>query len=305
MATAHKTASPAPVVAGLPMPSFARIGVTPMTGACGAEIHGVDLTRPLEPAVLGEVMRAFDHFLVILFRDQSITPEQHKAFSRCFGELTELPQAPIYPGHADMQEVRREAHEPVSVVPFTRFHSDSPFLPTPPKCMVMRALDVPAYGGDTAFANMYLVYESLSASMRAFADGLKVVYSGKDIWRKNAALDPDKRLRLREDHRFTDDQLENRHPAVRRHPVTGRKALYVCRAYFKRFDGFSEDESQALLNFFDSLPYRIQHQCRVRWEPDTVIVWDNRFTQHCGVHDYQDERRHLVRTTIIGERPLA
>jgi taurine dioxygenase len=304
MATAHKIETAAPIVAGRAMPAFSHIGVKPMTGACGAEIDGVDLTRPLPPPVLEDVMRAFDHFLVILFRDQPITPEQHKAFSRYFGELTDLPQAPIYPGHPDMQEVRREAHEPVSVVPFTRFHSDSPFLPNPPRCMVMRALDVPAYGGDTAFANMYLAYESMSAPMRALADSLRVVYSGRDIWRKNASLDADKRLRLRESHGFTEEQLENTHPAVRRHPVTGRKALYVCRAYFKRFEGYGDDESQALLNFFDSLPYRIQHQCRVRWEPDTVIVWDNRFTQHCGVHDYQNERRHLIRTTIVGERPL-
>ena len=305
IATARVTTAAAPVVSGRPMPRFDHIVARPLTGACGAEIDGVDITRPLDAAVLAEVMRAFDHFLVILFRGQPLTPAQHKVFSRHFGELTDLPQAPIYPGHPDMQEVRREAHEPVSVVPFTRFHTDSPFLPTPPKCMVMRALDVPVYGGDTAFANMYMAYEGLSAPMRNFADGLKVVYSGKDIWRKNAALDSDSRLRLRESHNFTEDQLENTHPAVRRHPVTGRKALYVCRAYFKRFEGFNDDESQALLNHFDSLPYRIQYQCRIRWEPDTVIVWDNRFTQHCGVHDYQDERRHLVRTTIVGERPLA
>jgi alpha-ketoglutarate-dependent taurine dioxygenase len=305
MATANAVLPGPPGGSGPPLPSFDHIGVTPLTGACGAEISGVDLTRPLEPAVLDELMRAFEHFLVILFRDQPLTPEQHKAFSRYIGDLTELPQAPIYPGHPDMQEVRREADEPVSVVPFTRFHTDSPFLAMPPKCMVMRALDVPAYGGDTAFANMYMVYESLSAPMQAFADGLRVVYSGKEIWAKNQALDPDKRLRLRESHGFTEDQLENTHPAVRRHPRTGRKALYVCRAYFKRFVGYNDDESQALLTYFDSLPYRIQYQCRVHWKRDTVIVWDNRFLQHCGVHDYQDERRHLVRTTIRGERPLA
>lgn len=304
MATARSMVA-GTTVAGRPLPQFAHIGVTPLTGACGAEIQGVDLRQPLSSAVLDEVMRAFEHFVVIVFRDQPLTPEQHKSFSRYFGELTELPQAPIFPGHPDMQEVRREADEPASVVPFTRFHSDSPFLPNPPKCMIMRALDAPVFGGDTAFANMYLAYEALSPAMRAIADGLRVVYSGKDIWKKNQALDPDKRLRLRATHDFTEDRLESTHPAVRRHPVSGRKALYVCRAYFKRFEGFGDDESQALLNFFDSLPYRLQYQCRVRWERDTLIVWDNRFSQHCGVHDYEGERRHLVRTTIIGERPLS
>jgi taurine dioxygenase len=297
--------APGTIVAGLPMPEFRRIGVTPLTGACGCDITGVDLSRPLDDATLAEVMKAFEHFLVIQFRDQNLTPEQHKAFSRTFGELTELPQAPIYPGHPDMQEVRREAHEPVSVVPFTRFHTDSPFLERPPLCMVMRALDVPAYGGDTAFSNMYLAYESLSDGLRALLDGLKVVYSGKDIWSKNAKLDPDKQLRLRkEPHGFTEDQLENIHPAVRRHPRTGRKGLFVTNAYFKRFVGWSDEDSQGLMTYLSTIPYRLQLQCRIRWQPDTVIVWDNRFLQHCGIHDYENERRHLIRTTVIGERPI-
>ncbi len=292
------------IVAGRPMPTFRRIEVEPLTGACGAEIRGVDLAKPLSDDVFEELMTAFEHFLVIKLDDQRLTPEQHKAFSRRFGELTELPQAPTYGEHQDMQEVRREAHEPVSVVPFTRFHTDSPFLREPPLCMVMRALDVPRYGGDTAFANMYLAYEELSPGLRTVLDDLKVVYSGKDIWAKNAMLDPEKRLRLRESHSFTEDQLENIHPAVRRHPVTGRKALYVTEAYFKRFEGWSDEDSRGLLDYLGRLPYRIQYQCRIKWKPDTLIVWDNRFLQHCGIHDYRNERRHLIRTTISGERPV-
>jgi taurine dioxygenase len=292
------------IVAGREMPEFRRIGVAPITGACGAEISGVDLARPLGEEVLREVLLAFEHFLVIMFRDQLLSAEQHKIFSRYFGELTELPQAPTYGGHSDMQEVRREAHEPVSVVPFTRFHTDSPFLARPPLCMVMRALEVPKYGGDTAFANMYLAYEGLSEGLKAVLASLKIVYSGKDIWSKNAALDKDKRLRLREGHSFTEDQLESVHPAVRSHPRTGRKALYVTNAYFKRFEGWSEEDSRPLVDYLAQQPYRIQYQTRIRWQPNTVIVWDNRFLQHCGIHDYENERRHLVRTTVIGERPI-
>jgi taurine dioxygenase len=292
------------IVAGREMPEFSRIGIEPITGACGAEISGVDLSKPLSDEVLREVMTAFEHFLVIMFRDQDLIVEQHKAFSRLFGELTELPQAPTYAGHADMQEVRREAHEPVSVVPFTKFHTDSPFLPRPPLCMVMRALEAPKYGGDTAFANMYLAYEELSDGLKETLSRLKVVYSGKDIWSKNAKLDKDKQLRLREGHSFTEDQLESVHPAVRTHPRTGRKAVYVTGAYFKGFEGWSMDDSRSLLDYLAHLPHKLQYQCRIRWKKDTVIVWDNRFLQHCGIHDYQDERRHLIRTTIIGERPI-
>jgi len=292
------------IVAGREMPEFRHIGVEPLTGACGAEISGVDLRKPLRDEVLAEVMTAFEHFLVIMFRDQDLSIEQHKAFSRYFGELTELPQAPTYAGQSDMQEVRREAHEPVSVVPFTKFHTDSPFLERPPLCIVMRAIDAPKYGGDTAFANMYLAYEEMSGGLKDTLLRLKVVYSGKDIWSKNAKLDTDKQLRLRDKHDFTEGQLENIHPAVRSHPRTGRKALFVAGAYFKRFEGWSEEDSRSLLDYLAHLPHRLQYQCRIRWKPNTLIVWDNRFLQHCGIHDYENERRHLVRTTIIGERPI-
>jgi len=294
-----------PLVAGLPMPVFERIRVEPISGACGCEIDGVDLRRPLDDETLAEVMKAFEHFLVIVFRDQDLTPEQHKAFSSHFGPITELPQAPIYDGHADMQEVRREAYEPENVVPsFEHFHTDSPFLARPPLCVVMRALEVPRYGGDTAFSNAYLVYEHLSAGMKAVVEGLQVVYSGKDIWSKNEKLEPEKRLRLRASHGFREEELESVHPAVRVHPATGRKSLFVNTAYFKRFVGWSEDESRALLTYLQGLAQNLHYHCRVKWRKDTLIVWDNRFLLHRGVHDFKYERRHLIRTTVMGERPL-
>lgn len=295
----------ATIVAGLPMPAFKHIGVEPISGACGCEISGVDLSRPLHPDVLAEVMLAFEHFLVIVFRNQQLTAEQHKAFSRFFGPLTEVPQAPTYGEHDDMQEVRREAHETKNVVPsFERFHTDSPFLERPPLCVVMRALATPKYGGDSAFSNAYLIYEDLSDGLKKVLDELRVVYSGKDIWSQNQKLDPDKRLRLRETHGFREDRLESIHPAVRRHPRTGRKALYVTQAYFKRFVGWSEEESLALVDYLQLLAQRLHYQCRVRWQPNTLLVWDNRFVLHRGVHDFQNERRHLVRTTVLGEPPI-
>ncbi|MBN8819958.1 MAG: TauD/TfdA family dioxygenase [Sphingomonas sp.] len=296
---------PPPIVAGLPMPEFKHIGVEPISGACGCEISGVDLRQPLEPDVLAEVLKAFEHFTVIVFRDQDLTPEQHKAFSRYFGELTELPQAPIYGEHRDMQEVRREAFEPVNVVPsFEHFHTDSPFLLHPPKCIVMRALEVPQWGGDTAFSNAYLVYEHLSEGMKKLLDGLQVVYSGAEIWAKNEKLPPEKRLRLRESHDFKEEELTSIHPAVRVHPETGRKALFATTAYFKHFVGWSEDESRALLNYLQGLAQHLHYHCRIKWKKDTLIVWDNRFTLHRGVHDFKYERRHLIRTTVKGERPI-
>jgi alpha-ketoglutarate-dependent taurine dioxygenase len=293
------------IVAGLPMPAFERIGVEPLSGACGAEISGVDLTRPLDEAVLAEILKAFEHFLVIVFRDQDLTPAQHKAFSRHFGPIIELPQAPTYGDHQDMQEVRREADEPENVVPsFEHFHTDSPFLLRPPLGIIMRALEVPAYGGDTAFSNAFLVYEHLSDGMKKLLDGLEVVYSGKHIWANNEKLPPEKRLRLRETHGYAEDELENVHPAVRIHPRTGRKALYATTAYFQRFVGWSPEESRALLDYLQSLAQRLHYHCRVKWRKDTLIVWDNRFLLHRGVHDFKYERRHLIRTTVMGERPL-
>lgn len=301
VAATESPASRQPLVAGLPMPVFKRITVKPLTGACGAEIEGVDLTAPLDPETLAEIMAAFEQFLVIVFRSQDLTPDQHKAFSRHFGELMELRLTPLYPGYTDMQEVRREAHEPPDVTPNTAFHTDSPFRSRPPLCIVMRALDVPAHGGDTAFSNMYLVYESLSDGLKAVLDGLKVVYSAKALYASPAVG----QLRMRErDDAVDEAEVENTWNAVRRHPRTGRKALFVCRAFFKRFEGWTEAESRVLLDYLDGLVYKLKFHGRVKWEKDTLIVWDNRFTQHCGVADYDGERRHLIRTTVMGERPL-
>jgi taurine dioxygenase len=292
-------------VAGLPMPEFKRIIVEPISGACGCEIGGVDLTKPLDPETRAEIMTAFEQFLVIVFRDQNLTPEQHKAFSLNFGDLMELPQAPTYDDHRDMQEVRREAHEPKNVVPsFEHFHTDSPFLLRPPLGVVMRALEVPKFGGDTAFSNAYLVYEDLSEEMKNLLDGLLVVYSGKDIWTKNEKLPESERLRLREGHDFREEELENIHPAVRVHPRTRRKALFATSAYFRKFAGWNEDESRALLNFLQEKAQHLHYHCRIKWKKNTLIVWDNRFLLHRGVHDFRRERRHLIRTTVIGERPL-
>jgi len=134
--------------------------------------------------------------------------------------------------------------------------------------------------------------------MKALLDGLEVVYSGKDIWSRNEKLPPERRLRLRESHGFSDDQMENVHPAVRVHPKTGRKAVFATSAYFKRFVGWSEDESRALLNYLQSLAQHLHYHCRVKWKKDTLLVWDNRFTLHRGVHDFRYERSHLIRTTV-------
>ena len=287
------------------MPEFERIAVEPITGACGCEVSGVDLRHDLDAETVAEIMQAFEHFLVLVFRDQDLSTAQHKAFTGQFGEMTELPQAPSYAGDDLMQEVRREADEPDNVVPsFEHFHTDSPFLPRPPKCIVMRALAVPRWGGDTAFSNAYLAYEGLSDGMKQLVDGLQIVYSGRDIWTRNEKLPPEKRLRLREAHGFSEEELESVHPAVRVHPATGRRALYCNTAYFKRFVGWSEAESHALLQYLQGLVQQLHYHCRVSWRKDTVIVWDNRFTLHRGVHDFRNERRHLIRTTVIGERPL-
>src|SRR5581483_4656383 len=151
------------IVAGRPMPQFERLHIEPLSGACGCEISGVDISKPLGERELVEVMAAFEHFLVLVFRDQPLTIEQHRAFSRYFGELTEVPQAPIFAGHEDIQEVRLEANEPPTVVPsFEDFHIDSPFLEQPPLCALMRPLELPRYGGDTVFSNLFLAYEDLS-----------------------------------------------------------------------------------------------------------------------------------------------
>jgi taurine dioxygenase len=274
------------------------LDVRPIAGALGAEIGGVDLSRDLSEATVAEIRRAWLQHLVIFFRDQDLPPARFLAFARRFGEPIEYPFVKGLEEFPEIIPVLKLEHEKVNFGGI--WHSDTTYLQVPPMASMLVAREVPAAGGDTEFANMYLAYETLSPGMRRMLDGLVAVNS-------SAAADVS---RTRED-RIKDSaradakkEYTATHPVVRVHPETGRRALYVNVAHTVRFEGMTDEESAPILKFLYAHQTRPELTCRFRWRPGSVAFWDNRCAQHNAINDYQGHTRLLHRITLAGDKPV-
>jgi taurine dioxygenase len=275
---------------------MARLTVTRIAGALGAEIGGVDL-RELHDDALRELRAAWLEHLVLFFRDQPLAPEQYMAFARRIGRPIEYPFVKGIPGFPEIIEVKKLEHEKVNFGGV--WHSDTAYLEVPPMASMLLAREVPPYGGDTLFANMYAAYESLSDGMKRLLDPL---------WAVNSSAKADV-TRTREDRLKTDGRddlgkdLVAEHPVVRTHPETGRKALYVNFAHTVRFRGLTEKESAPLLEFLFRHQVKPEFTCRFTWQVGSLALWDNRCAQHNPVNDYHGFRRLMHRITLAGDRP--
>jgi alpha-ketoglutarate-dependent taurine dioxygenase len=278
---------------------YAHIEVQPINGAVGAEIRGVDLTRPMPEETWREIERAFAENLVIYLRRQKgLTREQHMDFARRFGTLQKIPHIFSVDGYPDVQIVERLPDDKRMVVG-EGFHNDSTFMKTPPTSVTMHAIDVPDYGGDTAFANLYLAYESLSPAMQDFCESLVGVNSAKALFGSGA---DQKRVMMKEMHTDEGD-AEVEHPIVCVHPRTGLKHLFLNLVYTRRLKGFSEKESRLILDFLHQHIASMAFTGRVRWENGTVLVWDNWAAHHSAIADYQGKYRYMERVTTGGVAP--
>src|SRR5271169_933787 len=217
--------------------------IRPVAGALGAEIGGIDLTKDLDGSTIAAIRRAWLDHLVIFFRDQHLTPEQFLSFARHFGEVVEYPFIKGIDGFLEITPVVKLEHERVNFGGL--WHTDTAYLERPPMGTMLIAREVPQFGGDTLFANMYLAYEALSPGMRRLLDGLVAVNSSA-----KADVTKTREDRLR-DTAKTDarHEYEALHPVVRTHPETGKKALYINPGHTVRFKDMSEEESAPLLNY--------------------------------------------------------
>lgn len=281
----------------------AKLDIRPVSGALGAEIRGVDLTRPLDDAVRRAILDAFSEHLVIWFPDQALIPERHLEFSRLFGPHQPIPHIYSVDGYPELQIVKREATEEGTYVVGGNLHTDSTYLETPPAAVVMRAVDVPDVGGDTLFQNMYLAWETLSPKLQEVLLGLKAVHSGTWVFGSESRKRERGYIMRDMDEDFADAECV--HPVAPVHPVTGRRHLFVNKVYVRRFDGMTAEESKPLLDYLYQHCGQAQFGCRVRWRPNQVLVWDNRATMHQAVPDYLGQYRYLERTTAGGGRPAA
>jgi taurine dioxygenase len=266
--------------------------ITPLTPAIGAEVSGVDLGGPLDDATIAELRRALLDHLVIFLRGQDITDDQHLAFALRFGPLSVPPLATKYqerPTVTVLDQVNPKGEGA------DEWHSDNTFMPKPPMGSILRAVQLPAVGGDTCFSNMYTAYEALSPAVRLLVDGLRAVHDITKPMRKALAAG----------HTTLDlAEMQQRwppieHPVVVTHPETGRRGLFVNRNSTTRIVGLSERENDALLPFLLDHVRSPEFQCRFHWEVGSMAFWYNRCVQHYAVADYT-ERRVMHRVTVDG-----
>jgi taurine dioxygenase len=267
-------------------------------GAClGAQIHGLDLRRGMS----GETLRAFEAALiehkVLVLRDQPLTTAEHVAVSRLLGELEVHPMRP----QGEFPEILvLDNHKDNPVLSTDVWHSDTTFRKNPTKYTILRCQIIPKVGGDTLWADMTAAYDALSAPFKAMLDGLTAVHDFKNF-RVLFSKSPEDQARLaRMEELFPNPS----HPVIRTHPVSGRKAIYVNPQFTLRIEGLHPDESRAILDVLFAQAQVPEYQFRLRWEPDTIVFWDNRSTQHYAANDYYPQRRRMERTAVVGDVPV-
>ncbi|HJU28518.1 MAG TPA: TauD/TfdA family dioxygenase [Candidatus Binataceae bacterium] len=269
-----------------------QIRVRKLNPAIGAEVTGVDLTHPLSAFQIESVRKALLENLVLFFRDQNLSPAQHKIFARRFGDLHIHP-APLGILDGDPEIIIVEADANSRRIAGEVWHSDVSCDSNPPMASILHLKEVPPVGGDTIFASMYAAYEALSDSMRRFLSGLTAMHDGRRNYDGRATA-PSRAA----------EYPRAEHPVVRTHPITGRNALFVNRMFTTHIVQLKDNESAAVLELLYRHVERPEFQCRFRWEPNSIAFWDNRCVQHQALWDYFPARRYGHRVTIAGDRPF-
>ena len=271
--------------------SVERLGVK-----LGAEVRGLDLTAPIDRDTFAAFEAALVEHKVLVLREQHLTAAQHVAFSRRFGELEVHPMRP----QGEFPEILvLDNHKDNPVLSTDVWHSDTTFRNNPTKYTILRCQIMPKLGGDTLWADMEAAYEGLSNPFKRMLEGLRAVHDFANfrVLFKNTDAD---RARL---HRMEELFPNPSHPVVRTHPVTGRRSIYVNPQFTLRIEGLEPAQSRALLDVLFAQAQVPEYQFRLRWSPGTIVLWDNRSTQHYAANDYYPERRRMERTAVVGDVP--
>ena len=263
------------------------IEIEPITPTLGAVVRGVDLGAPLESSTVAEVRAAWLEHLVLWFPDQPLSLGEQKTFASNFGDLWIHPTVPSPEGHPEVAVIRTRPE--AKLAPGEGWHTDMPAADTPPAGSVLRLEKVPPSGGDTLFCNMYAAYDALSEPWQKFLEPLDAWQSGIKRHAKGFGL--------------PGDHPEALHPIVRRHPETGRKALYVNQGFTTHVEGMTAAESDAVLDFLYRHCENPAFHMRLRWKPHSIAMWDNRCVMHNAVNDYDPALRLGYRVMLAGDRP--
>ncbi|WP_042391903.1 TauD/TfdA dioxygenase family protein [Streptacidiphilus carbonis] len=272
------------------------ITVRKVTGRIGAEISGVDLSRELDPGTVAALRTAVNEHKALVFRDVHLDDAGQERFARSFGELTTAhPTVPAQEGAPNVLPVDSEQGRA------NHWHTDVTFVLNPPQLSTLRSIVIPPYGGETLIANSAAAYRDLPAPLRAFADTLWAVHTNDyDYAVPQEGLDEEARERRSV---FTSITYETVHPVVRVHPLTGERGLFIG-GFAQRIVGLSAAESRDVLRLLQSYVTRPENVLRWRWEPDQLVLFDNRITQHYAVDNYDDQPRRLNRVTVAGDVPV-
>lgn len=276
-------------------------------GALGAELRGLDLAEPLGGNLLETVRQAFVDHSVLVFRDQTLTPEQLITFSGLFGEsvphLLEGFQHEENPKVFLISNVQEDGKPKGAIYAGQYWHSDLSYMPLPALGSMLNAVEIPKTGGDTMFANMYLAYETLSDTMKTLIANLQAVHDYTHAYDTVFSKLPG-RPPMTEAEKAKVPPVT--HPIVRTHPDSGRKALYVNPGFTAGIVGMTEDEGRAILDFMFAHATRPEFIYRHQWQPRDLVFWDNRCLMHRAVADYDmAEPRHMHRATIQGDAPFS
>ena len=273
---------------------YAGVTVTRVGAHLGAEMTGVDIRKPMSDQVRDAIEDALAENELLIFRNQDISSENLMDFGRRFGELTVHPFAPKDKDVSVLIKFRNDETNP----PFRTdvWHSDETFRKEPPKATILVAKEVPAIGGDTMFASMSAAFDGLSDRMQQFISGLEAIHDFKPFRELFDDSEEDRKNVMRWEVLYPPAV----HPVVRVHPVTGRKVLFVNPQFTVAIKNMDERESKALLDILFQQAQIPEYQFRHHWAPHTLIMWDNRATQHYAVNDYFPQRRYMERVTIKG-----
>ena len=281
--------------------AYRHIEARPLAAAMGAEIAGVQ-ARELSNAAFAELCDALYRHKMIFLRDQELSHADHAAFSLRFGPFGKDAYTKGVEGFPGVQPVIKEAEAKAKSIFGGSWHTDSAFLARPPKISTLYSVEVPPFGGDTAWANSGLAYRMLSPAMQRMLAPLRVHMSAEVNHRTQLRLGAGAVPFASEEAR--DEAFAGHsHPLVRTHPETGEQALYVDESYAVGIEGMTGAEARPLLAFL--VAHLTQHAftCRLRWAPRMLVLWDNRLCVHHASNDYDGYRREMYRTTIEGEVP--
>jgi taurine dioxygenase len=277
-------------------PPRRSVSIEPLNPVIGAEIGGLDLRETLTDEDIRAVQHALNEHQVVFFRDQDITPQQHLAFGRRFGELHVHPSVRAKPRAEWTEVLPVHADEKTKRIVGDKWHTDVSCDERPPYASILHLTTVPATGGDTLFSSMYAAYEALSEPFKRFLEPLTATHDGT----------PNYTDRARRDGQDTAGRVHPKavHPVIATHPLTQRKTIYVNSIFTVRINELGERESNEVLAFLFAHVTRPDFQCRFRWRRNSIAFWDNRAVQHYAVWDYYPAVRAGRRVTIRGDRPV-